>query len=599
MSWIISTPHISPTPVLKKSLLSMHRLIETGFNRASFEPSSLPLEPASITVTTSKKPLVSHLDPLTPSRQSVTSTLESPRITNLLISNNKLTPSHPPTPITSSCQMSHQDLTGNAEACKPFWTPFTTTVSDRLWSCTRTDSVVSGGNGSSGSVAKLAHNSWFTVRSATPIPALQKNLQKTSCLSSMSSLQEIMDYAPLKTAKEEVPAQKTKKPLKEYKARKIRLLPSSTQRRILNTWFDAVRFIYNNCVELAQRRTGNKLTKKLLRHHFVNNRTVKEKWLLQVPYEVRDGAIADFQQARKAAFTLLQEGHIESFNMKFRRRKSPSQSLHLRSRGWHGDRAQPFPTFWDGQSLKATEPIPYNLLADSTIQKTWDGRYYLCLPEPIAPRDESQVSGVVSLDPGVRTFQTTFSPEEGGLVTEWGAGDVTRIGRLCWSLDRLTSKMWSGGCGSRRRAVYRKAAVRIRRKIKSLVKDLHCKLAKWLCSKYKMILLPTFETSQMVKTGTRKIHSKTARMMLGWSHFQFKQRLIAKSRETGSKVVIVGEEYTSKTCGGCGEVNQQLGGSKTFRCRRDGCGYETYRDWNGARNILLKWVTEVQNGLVE
>ena len=48
--------------------------------------------------------------------------------------------------------------------------------------------------------------------------------------------------------------------------------------------------------------------------------------------------------------------------------------------------------------------------------------------------------GVVALDPGVRTFQTTFNLNS--IVTEWGKGDYTRIGRLCHAYDKLQSK-WS------------------------------------------------------------------------------------------------------------------------------------------------------------
>ena len=78
-----------------------------------------------------------------------------------------------------------------------------------------------------------------------------------------------------------------------------------------------------------------------------------------------------------------------------------------------------------------------------------------------------------------------------------------------------------------------------------------------------MILLPTFETSQMVKRkGTRRrvINKKVVRQMLTWRHFDFKQRLIAKAREyPWVKVVIVDESYTSKTCGWCGAAAQRSG----------------------------------------
>ena len=57
-------------------------------------------------------------------------------------------------------------------------------------------------------------------------------------------------------------------------------------------------------------------------------------------------------------------------------------------------------------------------------------------------------------------------------------------------------------------------------------------------------------------------------------------------REYGSKVVVVNQAYTSKTCSECGYVKHNLGGSKVFDC--DECGGVMYRDVNGAKNIFLK-----------
>ncbi|KAK9483542.1 hypothetical protein V1527DRAFT_472720 [Lipomyces starkeyi] len=49
----------------------------------------------------------------------------------------------------------------------------------------------------------------------------------------------------------------------------------------------------------------------------------------------------------------------------------------------------------------------------------------------------------------------------------------------------------------------KKAAAMIRRRIRNLVNDLHCRTAKFLCSSYNLVLLPKFETHQMV-TGRRR-----------------------------------------------------------------------------------------------
>jgi len=130
----------------------------------------------------------------------------------------------------------------------------------------------------------------------------------------------------------------------------------------------------------------------------------------------------------------------------------------------------------------------------------------------------------------------------------------------------------------------------IREKIRNIVKDLHCKLAKYLCSNYNNILLPEFKSQGMVKKGNRKIGSKTARAIMTWSHYTFKQRLINKAKEyPWVKVFIVTEEFTSKTCGKCGKLNNTLGSKKIFNC--GSCDFNADRDHNGARNILLKFLS--------
>ena len=78
--------------------------------------------------------------------------------------------------------------------------------------------------------------------------------------------------------------------------------------------------------------------------------------------------------------------------------------------------------------------------------------------------------------------------------------------------------------------------------------------------------------------------------MLTWGHYRFRQRLIGKSLFfPQTKVIVTEEPYTSKTCGACGFVDYGLGSKKVFRCTE--CKVELDRDVNGARNVLLRYLT--------
>ena len=192
------------------------------------------------------------------------------------------------------------------------------------------------------------------------------------------------------------------------------------------------------------------------------------------------------------------------------------------------------------------------------------------------------------MDPGIRTFQTCYSPN--GTVTEWGRSDISRIYRLCHSYDELQSQWMSKTILHRKRYRLKRAGMQIHRKIRNLVDDLHKKLVRWLCENHTVILLPSFETSKMVCKTKRKINCKAARAMLTWSHYRFKVRLLHKVREfPWCKVIICDEAYTSKTCGKCGSIHDKLGSSKVFTCPE--CNFTLDRDVNGARNILIRYLT--------
>jgi len=177
-----------------------------------------------------------------------------------------------------------------------------------------------------------------------------------------------------------------------------------------------------------------------------------------------------------------------------------------------------------------------------------------------------------------------------------------RLGRILEQSKEGFVRNSSGGIipvNHRWRYRLRRKRMRLEQRIQNCVADLHWKLATFLVQAYDVILLPEFATQSMMRkrhpvTGKyqRKLHKTTVTKMQLWSHYTFKQRLLDKAKEYGTIVKIVDESYTSKSCSLCGFIHHQLGSSKVFRCPNPGCGYIAERDANGARNILLKFLTE-------
>ena len=84
-------------------------------------------------------------------------------------------------------------------------------------------------------------------------------------------------------------------------------------------------------------------------------------------------------------------------------------------------------------------------------------------------------------------------------------------------------------------------------------------------------------------------YKSTRRGLQTLAHCGFVKYQLANACNRGGVVLFIcGEAYGSKTCPKCGEVNDKLGGSKTFTCPTRGCGYKEERDINGACNELNK-----------
>ena len=480
-----------------------------------------------------------------------------------------------------------QESTSNDQACKPFWNSQCLENSQKLWLCTGTDWQDLGSSCLRQSSKGVVPNSWFSVKITQPLP---ENLRKTCSQSQPSLWRATTEREAPPTVKDAKPLDSTKK-LPPGKARKIRVYPTKEQQGKLAKWMGVARWTYNRCVASLTKRECVGSKKALRALHLNKDALQQTPWVTDVPYDIRDEAMNDVLKAVKSNIALKRA----RFSLKFRSRKDLSQSLVVLSKHWGHSRGI-YADVLGGKVLKSSEPLPEKLGYDSRLVRNSLGQWFLCLPLPLsvsenqAPVDELWTDGVISLDPGVRTFVTGYDPS--GLVCEWGKNDIGRIYRLCHTLDKLHSKWSQKTLRHRKRYRLKKAGKRIRLKIRNLVDEFHKKLSTWLCKNYRVILLPKFETSTMIRRGQRKIGSRTVRSMVTWSHYRFRQRLISKSREySWCNVVLCDESFTSKTCTNCGVLNHSLGGSKVFAC--NACNLVIDRDVNGARNILLSYISSL------
>lgn len=572
---------------------SRPKVSDAGTKRRRLEPSEPPETSDSTTSETSKSSSPESKKSAYESRKRKASSIpESPRTTKKKTCSDKSKISKKRTQTTNSSKTSGQDSTTSEKASRGFWSSYTKETSRKLWLPTKTGCVGTESSCSNGSSTSTTSDSWFTARITKEKQILPENLQ-TIFSPFVTSLWPVTTVAEQRTTKSEDGMEedgKVESKPPAGKVKKIRLFPSKQQKQTLNQWLGTARWTYNQV--LAGLKSDDKLSFKLkdLRSRFINNELYEDTeraWVINTPYDVRDAAMMDVLNAYKSNFAKKRKDPSHQFEIKFRSRRAESQAITIHSKHWKGAGVF-YPRSFGKQPIKAAESLPRDLVYDTKLVKDRLGRFYLCQILPLEEVQNTPEEKVIALDPGVRTFMTGYSPE--GTLVEWGSGDMQRIFRLCRVHDKLQSKWSQKQVKHRKRYRLKKAARRIRKKIQNLVDEVHKKLTKWLVSSYETILLPKFETSNMVTRAQRRIGSKTARQMLTWSHYRFQQRLLNKSREyCSTQVIICDEAYTSKTCGCCGKLNEKLGGSKTFHC--PSCRVTMDRDVNGARNILLRYLT--------
>ena len=357
------------------------------------------------------------------------------------------------------------------------------------------------------------------------------------------------------------------------RSKRIRIYPTQEQKVILNRWFGGSRWFYNQAIEHFKSDDEQQSKYDLCKHLH----EIAPEYTQDVPRHTKADAVYEAYKAKSAAIRKYKKGEGHS-TLRFRSRKEPVQSCYILAQSIkpHGFYVRKL------GKMKYSEPLP-NTIRDSRLVYE-AGRYYLCVvyhKKRKVLRDTS--SRVIALDPGNRTFMTYFARDGFGWL---GHHAINRIQRLCSFLDDLLSR--AAKAKRPTRCNLRRAANKLRIRIRNLISELHWKVAHFLVRNYDVILLPTFETSQMTCKAGRKLNKKSVRQMLTLSHFTFKQRLKAKAEEYGVSVIDVCEAYTSKTVSWTGEIVKNLGGAKVIK---DSQGNTMDRDLNGARGIFLKNAT--------
>ena len=385
------------------------------------------------------------------------------------------------------------DSTSGAKDFLPYWSDYTREISSALWSPTET--VLQGleRNSSRRCSSATAGSSWFSI-SETSAPRRSSRL--TFSPSSRYSEPASTDCGAT-----------------TRKSRKIRLYPDAGQRTELRRWFGAARYAYNQTVELLSSEDAPKAVKREVRNHIL---PTLPPWHRSAPREVLVGAIFDACRAvsavKKRNAELARDKsrgsrQDEDFaRVRFRSRKNPRQTFTVQA-DCVSDMGIYRSKLGDMQMAEKL-PVPENRNICRLSLRY--GQYHLSVPydEKLPPERENQAR-MVALDPGVRSFLTWYCADSvgqdrrGSVLQDTEA--LRETGRPAEPCGEVTIK---------KRRNMRRAANRMRLRIENLVQELHRQAARFLVDNFDVILLPGFETSEMVERGRRRIRSKTVRNLL-------------------------------------------------------------------------------------
>ena len=338
-----------------------------------------------------------------------------------------------------------------------------------------------------------------------------------------------------------------------------------------------------------------------------------DSWEREIPYDTRQYAIDQLTAVYKSNFELRKNRENKKFDVSFRVKKAGCEVFQIRKESLNLTTQKIF-------SRRIKNPFRVKKRDKSKLLDGFDGivtclkikpgKWYLALPtslSTVVPKDEvcykdmsrkpkpteppiyeSAAYKSVFIDPGVRAFATFYSPD--GTCGKIGNGFAKKyLVDLSLRIEYLESTRARHN-NAKTRLHIKNRLFKIRQKMKNIVKDLHNKACNFLCKNFDTIFLPLFKSSEMVLTSTverrRIINKNSVKQMLELSHCKFREKLIHVAKAKQRKLILVNEEYTTKTCGKCGILNDNVGGLKTFVCST--CTYRMDRDYHGARNLCIK-----------
>lgn len=513
-------------------------------------------------------------------------------------------------------QMLLQELISAEKACQHYWTPAYKELSEKLLLPIKTDCQGLDSN----LLTPLLQRQEEKLQSLT---IKEISLQNKSCQKT---------YYQLSTST--VVGKWEKEAIKEktiQKSLKIKINLNQKQKQVINEWINTSNYVYNKTIEyvnkghkpnfynlrdllvtkntkknndeykeqenkikelLAKRQTfsdtseidkeieqNKKLLRQVAKSLSSSVNTVIEEWEFNTPKDVRAGAVNDVCKAYKTAFSNLKLNNILHFQMKFRKHYNTTKSIVISKAmiSYENNCFKLAPTYLKDDCKfkvgKRMQNKKIEIEGDCRLLKQ-NNEYWMIIPVTIQVKDKQKPINYCGIDPGVRTFMTSFG-NNGCYEYHYNKVLLDKLNKSIFYLKSLRIKE----CHNKRKSLNKREA-----KKTNIINELHWKTINHLLKTNDIIHYGNIKSHNIVKNGSNNTLNQTFNDL---KFYQFKQRLQYKAKIESKQVYEVNEAYTSQCCSNCGTINK-VGASKVYSCNN--CKSICDRDINAAKNILLKGI---------
>lgn len=362
---------------------------------------------------------------------------------------------------------------------------------------------------------------------------------------------------------------------------KFRLYPNKAQTDLLARHFGCARFVYNYF--LNQRKEQYRLTGKSDNYYAQAKALTALKkqeatsWLKEVNSQTLQFAIRSLE----VAYTNFFQKRAKF--PKFKSKHSKNSFTVPQFASVAGGRLF-IPKFKEGIKCRVHREIK-GKIGKVTISKTPSGKYFVSVftEEYVTPLEKTNRS--VGVDMGLKDLLITSDGE-----TFKNNRYTRRYERKLAKAQQHLSRKKKGSRGFEKQ---RLKVAKIHEKIANCRLDTLHKVSKKLVETYDLISVEDLNVKGMIKNHKLSKHIADA----SWGNFV--TLLQYKCDWYGKELVKVNRFYpSSKTCGYCGWINQELKLSdREWTCKS--CGVVHDRDVNASRNILKEGLKNISAGTVE